>query len=161
MKLVEVKSKLAQLDQVTFQLPDGSFVPPHFHVTEVGAVTKKFIDCGGTIRQENSISFQLWEAGDFDHRIGAQKLIDIISLSERKLGLENWEVEVEYQDTTIGKYELDFNGTGFVLTNTQTDCLAKDKCGIPESQLQGKPRIKLADMTASGNNACTPDSGCC
>ena len=27
-------------------LPDGSFVPAHFHVTEVGRVQKDFIDCG-------------------------------------------------------------------------------------------------------------------
>ena len=27
-------------------LPDGDFVPAHFHVTEVGRVQKDFIDCG-------------------------------------------------------------------------------------------------------------------
>ncbi|MEI7863404.1 MAG: DUF6428 family protein, partial [Planctomycetota bacterium] len=31
-------------------LPDKSFVPAHFHITEVGRVQKDFIDCGGTVR---------------------------------------------------------------------------------------------------------------
>jgi predicted transcriptional regulator len=49
-KLVEKKlseKKLDTLENVTFQLPDGTTVPEHFHVTEVGLITKNFIDCGG------------------------------------------------------------------------------------------------------------------
>lgn len=33
---------------------DGSFVPDHYHVTEVGKVRKDFIDCGGNIRNSTS-----------------------------------------------------------------------------------------------------------
>jgi len=33
-------------------LENGTMVPEHFHVTEVGVVTKHFIDCGGTVRNE-------------------------------------------------------------------------------------------------------------
>ena len=33
-----------------FMLPDQSFVPAHYHITEVGRVQKDFIDCGGTVR---------------------------------------------------------------------------------------------------------------
>lgn len=158
MKLSEIKSALTKLDQVKFQLPNGEFVPAHFHVTEVGIITRNFIDCGGTMRNEESVNFQLWEAGDYDHRLGAKKLHDIIRLSENKLGIdENMDVEVEYQGTTIGKYNLDFDGEHFVLVNTQTDCLAKDKCGIPAS----KPKVQLADVSGSGANACEPGGGCC
>jgi hypothetical protein len=39
-------------------------VPEHFHVTEVGVVTKDFIDCGGTVRHEKVANFQLWDAND-------------------------------------------------------------------------------------------------
>lgn len=73
MKLSEIKSQLPQLSQLTFFLPDGTSVPAHFHITEVGQVTKRFIDCGGTLRDEKSINFQLWEDGDYDHRLGAKK----------------------------------------------------------------------------------------
>jgi hypothetical protein len=47
MKLSEVKQHLATAESVNFQLANGTFVPEHFHVTEVGLITRHFIDCGG------------------------------------------------------------------------------------------------------------------
>ncbi|MBA4301984.1 hypothetical protein SAMN03080617_03402 [Algoriphagus alkaliphilus] len=156
MKLSEIKSRLPQLSHLTFLLPNGTPVPAHFHITEVGQVNKRFIDCGGTLRDEKTVNFQLWEDGDYDHRLGAKKLLDIIQLSERVLGLEDLEVEVEYQGDTIGKYGLEFNGGVFTLTNKMTDCLAKDKCGIPAQ----KPKVRLSILSAS-ESSCAPGSGCC
>ncbi len=69
MKLSEVKNKLNHLDKIFFQLPNGELVPSHFHVTEVGKVSKHFIDCGGTVRDEEVVNFQLWNANDYDHRL--------------------------------------------------------------------------------------------
>jgi len=157
MKLSEIKEILPSLDNVEFQLEDGSFVPEHFHVTEVGSVIKHFIDCGGTIRKESTVSFQLWNANDFEHRLKPAKLLNIITLSEEKLGLEDGEIEVEYQNTTIGKYNLEFNGKNFVLTNTTTACLAQDACGIPAE----KQKINLSELTVNKSSCCTPDLGCC
>ena len=71
MKLSEIKKHLNQLETIEFKLPNGDLVPRHFHVTEVGKVSKTFIDCGGTLRQESLINFQLWEADDYDR--GRQK----------------------------------------------------------------------------------------
>ncbi len=156
MKLSEVKAQLNGLSEISFQLPDGSIVPPLFHVTEIGLITKKFIDCGGTLRNEQMINFQLYTADDFDHRLAPQKLANIIEISEKKLGLGDFEVEVEYQAQTIGKYHLSFDGTHFQLVNTQTDCLAKDKCGITPV----KSKVKLSALPLL-NNSCTPGSGCC
>jgi len=155
MKLSEVKNKLKEIADVNFQLENGTLVPVHFHVTEVGVISKHFIDCGGTVRDEKVANFQLWEANDFDHRLKPQKLLGIIELSEKVLGIEDLEVEVEYQAGTIGKYGLDFNGTNFVLTNKQTNCLASDSCGIPQEKLK-KPLIELAS-----SSCCTPGGGCC
>ncbi len=156
MKLSELKAHLTKVTDLNFHLPDGTQVPQHFHVTEVGQITKNFIDCGGTIRHEKTVNFQLWEAGDFDHRLAPKKLSDIIRLSEEKLGLQDGEIEVEYQGHTIEKYGLEFQSGAFVLSNKQTDCLAPDKCGIPVQ----KPKIKLADLNNS-QNSCAPGSGCC
>ena len=142
MKLSQVKNILALAETVNFQLPDGTFVPEHFHVTEVGLITKNFIDCGGVVRKETVVNFQLWNANDFEHRLKPQKLNNIIALSEKVLGIEDFEIEVEYQGETIGKYDLDFNGKDFVLVNKQTTCLAQDQCGIP----QEKPKVKLSDI---------------
>ncbi|APU67803.1 DUF6428 family protein [Christiangramia flava] len=152
MKLSEIKKELAGLECIAFKLPDGNLVPRHFHVTEIGKIAKKFIDCGGTLREETKISFQLWEANDYDHRLHPEKLLHIIELSEKVLELGDWEIEVEYQSSTIGKYDLDFDGADFLLINKATTCLAQEKCGVVE-----KPKKNLAELTTS----CAPGSGCC
>lgn len=157
MKLSEFKRILSQLEQIQFQLPNGELVPAHFHVTEVGSISKHFIDCGGTIRQERVVNFQLWEANDYDHRLHPEKLRSIIELSESKLGILDDEIEVEYQSETIGKYGLAFDGIQFKLTSLTTDCLAKDKCGVP----QEKQRVSLSSLSTKESSSCTPGSGCC
>lgn len=156
MKLSEVKRNLNLVSEVSFELPNGTMVPAHFHVTEVGEITKHFIDCGGTVRIEKVVNFQLWEANDFDHRLAPQKLLNIIQLSEKVLNVGDYEVEVEYQAETIGKFNIDFNGTNFVLVNKKTDCLAKDNCGIPTEKL----KVNLKEITKT-ESCCTPGGGCC
>jgi hypothetical protein len=156
MKLSEIKSILPTLENVAFQTPDGSFVPEHFHVTEVGSIQKHFIDCGGTIRKEQVVNFQLWNANDVEHRLKPAKLLNIIKLSEDKLGIEDNEIEVEYQGETIGKYDLAFNGTHFQLLPKTTACLASDSCGIPAEKM----KVQLTELSGSANS-CAPGSGCC
>ncbi|CAN5562609.1 hypothetical protein BH10BAC1_BH10BAC1_20660 [soil metagenome] len=75
MKLSDFKKDLIVLDTLTFIQPNGKIVPLHFHITEVGLTTKHFIDCGGTVREEKVVNFQLWEASDFEHRLTASKLL--------------------------------------------------------------------------------------
>ena len=157
MRLSEIKEILTTLDHVEFQLEDGHRVPEHFHVTEIGSVTKHFIDCGGTIRNEKNVSFQLWNANDFEHRLKPAKLLNIIRLSEEKLGIQDDEIEVEYQNTTIGKFDLEFNGKIFVLKNKATACLAQDACIIPAEKL----KVNLKELSSEQTACCTPDSGCC
>lgn len=156
MKLSEIKKHLKNLKEIGFQLPNGNLVQAHFHVTEVGKTTKNYIDCGGKIRNEEKINFQLWEEKDYDHRLHPDRLLQIITLSEKTFQLEDLEIEVEYQGKeTIGTYHLDFDGTNFLLQSKLTACLAEDACGITTE----KPRIKISDAGAS--NACDPNSGCC
>ena len=157
MKLSAVKQYLATAEAVNFQLPDGSFVPEHFHVTEVGLITRHFIDCGGEERIEKVGNFQLWDANDYEHRLKPQKLLNIITLSENKLGIGDLEVDVEYQSDTIGKYGLGFDGTNFQLLSKKTACLAQDACGVPAE----KPKVRLSDLQASQSSCCTPGGGCC
>lgn len=154
MTLSNVKDQLIGLKNIAFKLPNGSLVPNHFHVTEVGKITKHFIDCGGTERKEEVVNFQLWNANDYDHRLHPEKLLKIIELSEKVLGIKNSEIEVEYQGETIQKFGLEFDGQNFLLINKQTDCLAKDQCGIP-TETEGF--VTLAPQGQS----CEPGSGCC
>ncbi len=155
MKLSEIKEILATAEGVNFKLENGNSVPEHFHVTEVGIITKNFIDCGGTVRHEKVANFQLWDADDYEHRLKAGKLLHIISLSEQVLGMEDLEIEVEYQAETIGKYDLGFDGQNFLLLAKKTACLAMDKCGVPAE----KQKIEMVNL-ASGAT-CTQGGGCC
>jgi hypothetical protein len=152
MNISEMKQSLTGLTAINFKLPDGTSLPPHFHVTEVGLVTKHFIDCGGVERRETVANFQLWEAGDYDHRLAPQKFRHILTLADRILGSEELAIEVEYQQTTIGKFGLAFDGTDFLLTPKQTACLAPDACGIPSAPF-ALPQLQIA--------SCTPGGGCC
>lgn len=64
---------------------------------------------------------------------------------------------MEFQEETIGKYGLHFNGKDFVLVPKQTACLAQDQCDIRAS----KQKLQLAEVAADKQSCCTPGSGCC
>lgn len=153
MKLEEIKDHLSALKTISFKLPTGELVPAHFHVTEVGKITKDFIDCGGNVRHQEVVNFQLWNAQDYNHRLHPEKLVHIINLSQEKLEIGNLDIEVEYQADTIGKYGLDFDGEHFLLTTKNTDCLALSECGIPD--------LKAALKTVSSESCCSSEAGCC
>jgi hypothetical protein len=156
MTIAELKNKLKDMDALVLELPSGEIVPLHFHITEVGMATRNFIDCGGTMRTEMKATLQVWEANDFEHRLSPAKLSGIISQSESIFPISTLEVEVEYQRETINTFGLDFDNGRFRLLNLQTDCLAKDKCGVPP----GKQKVKLSNLT-SERSVCTPGGGCC
>ena len=153
MKLSEFKQTISSIEELNFQLENKEPIPKHFHITEIGTVLKTFIDCGGTIREEKVINFQLWHKDDFNHRLSTQKVADIISIAEKELFLEDIDIEVEYQKSTIGKYGLEFNGNSFILKSKNTACLAEDRCEIPSK----KEKLELN----KSQNHCSPGSSCC
>lgn len=157
MKISEFKTHLASLNSIGFKLPNGECVPLHFHITEVGRITKHFIDCGGDIHEEKMANLQIWVADDTDHRLTPHNLLNILDLSKKVLNDEDLEIEVEYQTETIGKYGLSIDDDAFVLVAKETDCLAKIKCNIPQS----KPKIKFSELTLATQGTCTPGGGCC
>ncbi len=154
MRLSELKKTLTSIDQLTLQLEDGTAVPAHFHITEAGLTTKHFVDCGGTMRKEKYASMQVWVADDTDHRLSPKKLKDILFYADALFESEDPEVEIEYQRDTIGRFGLNFSNGAFILTSKETDCLAKDQCGVPV-----KEKLSLSSLGSSTN--CTPGSGCC
>ncbi|THH39677.1 DUF6428 family protein [Neolewinella litorea] len=157
MKVSELKHFLRSRERFTIALPDGARVPGHFHVTEVGEVTKNFIDCGGTLRRQRAVSLQLWAADDYDHRLAPGKLIHILELAEAKLGLGDLPLEVEYQGAvTVEKFGLEERDGELQLTSLVTDCLAREACGVPTEKF-----TSLSAFTAATAGGCTPGSGCC
>lgn len=157
MKLNELKKALEATNTLSFLLPNGNAIPAHFHLTELGKTSRSFIDCGGTYRSEVKASMQLWVADDIDHRLSPEKWIGIIDLGIQKLDLSNEDVEIEYQSDTIGRYELAFENGNFQLKAMQTDCLAKDNCGVPEK----KEKLSLASIGKAEESACCSGTGCC
>ncbi len=62
---------------------------------------------------------------------------------------EDLNIEIEYQQETIGKFGLEFDGTDFVLTEKKTACLAKDTCG--SNSASEKKSAKAASACCSSN----------
>jgi hypothetical protein len=127
---------------VHIMLPSGEFVPDHFHVTEVGRIQKDFIDCGGTRRESVSCLLQTWTADDLDHRLIAGKLSKILRLAGPVLKSDDLTIEVEHGLDVAAQYhvsevEVTPKGLLFILAGKQTDCLAKDKCGVGASATSG------------------------
>jgi len=131
-------------------LPDRSFVPAHFHVTEVALVRKDFVDCGGTRRSTASCTLQIWVADDVDHRLNSSKLLKILELAQPVLGTDELAVELEYETSVTAVYPLSAveqapSGLLFSLALKHTACLAPELC--------------LPQLPDSGG--CCGPTGCC
>lgn len=138
MKLNELKSTL-RAHPTAFPrliLPDGDYIPAHFHITEVGHVAKRFIDCGGTLHETiDTCLLQTYVADDIDHRLDAATFAKILDLGDRVLPPDDLEVEVEYDCCVVAQYPIAGVAVAgehleLQLGEKHTDCLAKEKCGI-------------------------------
>ena len=147
MKLRELKSLLraSPMAQPRFTLPSGEEIPAHFHITEVGHVTKKFVDCGGTFRAHEACVLQTYVADDFEHRLAAGRFADILDLGQPILPSDDLDVEVEWDCCVISQYPIASAQTSsdrleFQLGDKHTACLAKEKCGCePEAEAATAP----------------------
>jgi len=157
MKCTQLIKFLHEIEELEFFLPGGQIIAHHFHITEVSHNTRHFVDCGGTVRMERNISLQLWVAHDTQHRLSPSRLLSIIQKAMPLIGAEDLDVEVEYQDQSISRYGLAFDGEAFHLIAQQTRCLAEDQCGITPQ----KPIRQLADLAPMNAAICSPGSGCC
>lgn len=125
-------------------LPGDNAVPVSFHITEVGHVTKKFLDCGGRLHTVQTCQLQAWVWTDTEHRLLAGKMASVLGLARTKGVLpagENLDVEFEYEDKTISQYPVASyavtdNAVIINLAAKHTDCLAKDVC-LPSLPMAG------------------------
>ena len=134
MKLHELRSSLQAFPDALprFILPDGDLIPAHAHVTEVGYVTKRFIDCGGEIGKQESAVLQTWVGDDIEHRLTAGRFAKILQLGGRVLPDNNLPVEVEYDCCVVAQYPIDGvepNGEhlDILLGSKRTQCLARER----------------------------------
>ncbi|MGB8342855.1 MAG: DUF6428 family protein [Chthoniobacterales bacterium] len=153
MTLAELKKTLRLRPEahLRFVLPNGEQIPPHFHLTEVGHVSKKFVDCGGTFREREACVLQTYVAEDFEHRLEAGRFADILDLGRSILPNDALEVELEWDCCVISQYPI-ASGQAvdgrleFQLEARHTDCLAKQKCGCEAEE----PGASAACCQAAG-----------
>ncbi len=151
-QVVEVLNK-ADGRHVRFELPTGTLLSPHVHVTEVARIDKKFVDCGGTLRTDSSCRLQIYQADDTEHRITAAKLAQILAKGASSLGTTALPVDIELEAPFLSVFpviaqRLEATQVIFTLGMRHTACLAEDVC-FPDS------------LRAKATNSCTPGSGCC
>jgi hypothetical protein len=137
-KLRDLKATLALHPDALprFIMPDGDRIPAHFHITEVGHMAKRFIDCGGKLHDKrDTCLLQTYVADDVDHQLTAGKFAKILQLGDKVLPHDDVEVEVEYEDCSITQSpitsaDLVDEYIELQLGEKHTDCLAKERCGI-------------------------------
>lgn len=157
MTIAQLQHWASARTQLGITLPDGTQVPAHFHLTEIGEVTRRSIDCGGVAREERYAVAQLWVDQDTDHRLSGTKMAGIIAAAAEQLNLAELPVVVEYQTgQTINLYNLEADANQLRLTPRETTCLAMDACGVPGA----KQLVSLAGYVKS-SATCSPGGGCC
>jgi hypothetical protein len=144
---------------MTFLLPDGGLIPAHFHITEVGYVLKRFIDCGGTRRTLETCLLQTWVHRDEEHRLMSGKLATIIDKAGDVLTHHDMPVEIEYEDDVVAQFpvesaEIVEGNLLFRCGWKHTDCLARGIC------LPGECSPDVSKISPA-SSCCVADSSCC
>jgi hypothetical protein len=141
MKVSEFKDHLeaAPEHELRFVLPNGETIPVHAHITEVGRTDRRFLDCGGTLRNVSSCTLQAWVAEDLDHRLLPGSLANILAKAQPILGTDELDVEVEFESGFISQFPVvgaAIRGEALELQlgTKHTDCLAKEICTPVESE---------------------------
>ncbi len=163
MKTQEFLSLLAEHPQknLRFEYTSGKHVGANYHITEVKNVTIDAIDCGGKSDFWKETIVQLWESPD-EHQteeyISAGKALSILNRVDQIKPMERTvEIKFEYSNEHFHTAQLFVNDV-LIATNDlilklgseQTNCKARELCGIPsETALE------------SEKTACAPNSGCC
>ena len=134
MKLRALKNLLSQHPATfpRFVLPDGNYVPAHAHITEVGHIMRKFIDCGGETSREEKALLQTHVGRDTEHRLRSDRFARILELGERILPDDQLDVEVEYDCCVVAQYpiaEARLEGQHFylLLSRGRTQCRARER----------------------------------
>ena len=160
MTIAELKKELNKnpAANLRFQLPNGESVPAHAHVTEVARIDKRFIDCGGTLRNDSLCRLQTWFSDDLDHRLTAGKLVKILEKAAPFLMSDDLEVDIEHEvgvitQLPLASVEFSPDSTVLRLSERHTACLAMDKC-----KTAAAPPLEFSPLKF---NFGQPASGCC
>jgi hypothetical protein len=143
-----------------FEYKNGHYVGANYHITEIKNITVDAVDCGAKTDFWKETIIQLWESPtEKDKRdyMSANKALAILSKVDSIKPMEK-EVEVKFEYSNpnfhtaqlfVNAYEITTNQIILKLGVAQTDCKAKDECGVP------------VEVGAQDTNSCAPGSGCC
>jgi len=143
-----------------FEYQPGKLVGANYHITEVKNITIDAVDCGANTDFWKETIIQLWESPkEIDKRdyMSAYKALGILSKVDSIKPMEKGvEVKFEYSNADfhtaqlfVNDFEIHENQIIMKLNVKQTDCKAKDECGVP------------MEVGAQSENSCAPGSGCC
>lgn len=143
-----------------FEYKQGSLVGANYHITEVKNITIDAVDCGAKTDFWKETIIQLWESPlEKDKRdyMTSYKALSILNKVDSIKPMEKGvEVKFEYSNADfhtaqlfVSDFEVDSDQLIIKLSVEQTDCKAKDTCGVPEEKV----------LQVEG--ACAPGSGCC
>ncbi|MGB3150483.1 MAG: DUF6428 family protein [Maribacter sp.] len=143
-----------------FEYKPGALVGTNYHITEVKNITIDAVDCGAGTDFWKETIIQLWESpeekGKRDY-MTANKALSILNKVDKIKPMEkDVEVKFEYSNANFHTAQLFVNAHQiaggnlvFHLGVEQTDCKAKETCGVP-----------MATSAEEATN-CAPGSGCC
>lgn len=143
-----------------FEYKSGHLVGANYHITEIKNITIDAVDCGAKTDFWKETIIQLWESPkEKDKRefMSANKALSILNKVDSIKPMEK-EVEVKFEYSNsdfhtaqlfVNDFEINANQLIMKLGVEQTDCKAKDECGVP---------IEVGMQEA---NSCAPGSGCC
>jgi len=146
--------------ELLFEYKEGKFIGANYHITEVKNTVIKSVDCGSRSDAWNETIVQLWESPKEIGKRDYMKVDKAYSILEKvdKIYEMDKEAEVlfEYSNDNFHKANLEVHDVEltsekiiFKLFVSQTDCKAKDECGVDMKEVVVK------------ETACCEDTGCC
>lgn len=143
-----------------FEYKEGHFVGANYHITEIKNITVDSVDCGAKTDFWKETIIQLWESpveiGKREYMSTSKALAILERVDAIKPMQKDVEVKFEYSNTDfhtaqlfVNAFELNTDQIVIKLGVKQTDCKAKDECGVP------------VDSVMQEENSCAPGSGCC
>jgi hypothetical protein len=144
-----------------FEYKEGHEIGANYHITEVKNITIDSVDCGAGTDFWKETIIQLWESPlerENKKYMTAYKALGILNKVDRIKPMEK-EVEIKFEYSNpqfhtaqlyVHDFEVKGNSLHIKLGIAQTDCKAKETCGVPVVEAHHKEEA-----------CCNPGSGCC
>lgn len=142
-----------------FEYAPNLLVGANYHITEVKHLSIDSVDCGAGVDAWKETIVQLWESpselGKTEFMSAYKALGILAKVGQMKAYDMEAELKIEYSNANfhtaqlfVNDYEIRGNNLLLKLAVEQTDCKAKELCGVPEP-------------ATVQEGSCTPGGGCC